>query len=198
MQVKRFYEKTAISFFFSATILGAVGNTLAAPLQWETFSEGVTTYESGLVKIKPYPLTLSSESKTFGAGFFTPESGSLQMEISVFISEISSSKFENPRFLVTASSEGFFWNEESSQLTIFDSWQLSPFNTLGYIGKTNLNPQNYLSFVLETKASDPKSYGLGNFNFVADTPTPVPEPSTMLLFGLGLMGMASSLRRQKR
>ncbi|MEF3692509.1 MAG: PEP-CTERM sorting domain-containing protein [Candidatus Moraniibacteriota bacterium] len=191
-----------MSLFFSATILGVSENALATPIQWETFSEGVTTYESGLVKIKPDPLKLSSESEIFGAGFFTPENGSLQMEISVFISEISLLKFENPRFLVTASSEGFFWNEESPQLTIFDSWSFPLSATLGYLEKINLESQSYLSFVLETKEGAPKSYGLGNFDFVADTPltatVPVPEPSTMLLFGIGLMGMASSMRRRKK
>jgi len=173
--VKKIYSTLAAAIFISTTILGVNENTSASTIQWETFSEGVTTYDS-VVKIKPDTTIPTLESENiYGAGFFTQESGFLNMEISVFMSDISLFEFENPRFVVATSSEDFFWNEKDSYMTIFDSWSFPLAETINYFTHINLAPQSYLSFFLQTRGNE-YTYGLGRFNFFADITTPPNQP----------------------
>ena len=81
----------------------------------------------------------------------------------------------------TDSTNFLFENEDSLQYALIDfddlEFDKTEIGKVGYVGTTN---------------------ELGNESFIQSEITPVPEPASLTLLGLGLAGVATRMRRKKR
>ncbi len=109
-------------------------------------------------------------------------------------------------YLVEYSSDGSTWNELFTKHEHDgDQWVLGGMDTLStisedeeYVAAIDFNPviARYLRFSASETQWD-GAHSIGEFQ-VYGSAAPVPEPTTLVLSGLGLLGLAGFLRRQKK
>jgi hypothetical protein len=195
--------------FLAASILLALsGEAYAIIIDWETtspISGGVlvSTEENNIKLGKSAPLLGNQPIGIYGAGFYTETGGYLDAMMTLFTWD--SWNYQNgfkDHFLFSISHDGFYWEEKSTQQKIMEYGGISSIDSLlekfQYHSFFHLEPDTYVSFYLETTSDASKpSFGEGRFTFVANTIAPVPEPTTMLLFGTGLVGLAGVGRKKR-
>jgi hypothetical protein len=68
-------------------------------------------------------------------------------------------------------------------------------NSAIYIGISSSSPITWATFSLTSATGNPDDFAISDVTLDGGTP-PVPEPSSLLLFGSGLVGLAGAMRRK--
>ena len=214
-------NRILVPAFIVSLLLSVTGK--ADAVTWE-YSPDNNSLAFGVTVIDGVAQIGSSESDTqpqgiFGAGFKWTGDIILDFDADLYTWD---SYNENTgygtgywdAFVVTASTDDYYWNlPQSDPITasastwvwggtkygdgILESYKTAPYS-YDTISLTGLSPGTtvYVSIVLDTKTkpdSDDKYASWGSFHV-----NPVPEPSTILLLGSGLIGIAIAGRRKKK